>query len=466
MISDGTIIALSTPQGSGAIGVIRLSGSIAIEKTTIFIHPKAKNKLSQILPNTAFLADFILGQQLIDEVLVTFFKGPLSYTGEDIVEISCHGSTYIQQKIINCFINEGILPAQAGEFTLRAYFNKKMDLSQAEAVADIIASESEAAHNMAMKQMRGGFSKNMEELRQQLIQFKALIELELDFSEEDVTFANKNELLHLLKVLHKEIIKLKESFTYGNVIKKGVPVAIAGKPNSGKSSLLNALFKEEKAIVSNIPGTTRDLIEDTLIIEGISFRFIDTAGLRETDDLVEAIGVKKAKDKITQATILVYLYEISSDFKELSREIKSLQHGSLNVILIENKIDQNVNGFNSNFNKKLLGSIAKSINPFGMGISTFEEQSLESLKKHLVKTTLALGNNSAVIINNTRHFSALKLALEALESVMEGLEKGIPGDLLSIELKESIFHIGSITGKIDTDNDILGTIFGQFCIGK
>jgi tRNA modification GTPase len=341
-----------------------------------------------------------------------------------------------------------------------------MDLSQAEAVADIIASESEAAHNMAMKQMRGGFSKNMEELRQQLIQFKALIELELDFSEEDVTFANKNELLHLLKVLHKEIIKLKESFTYGNVIKKGVPVAIAGKPNSGKSSLLNALFKEEKAIVSNIPGTTRDLIEDTLIIEGISFRFIDTAGLRETDDLVEAIGVKKAKDKITQATILVYLYEISSDFKELSREIKSLQHGSLNVILIENKIDQNVNGFNSNFNKKLLGSIAKSINPFGMGISTFEEQSLESLKKHLVKTTLALGNNSAVIINNTRHFSALKLALEALESVMEGLENGIPGDLLSIELKESIFHIGSITGKIDTDNDILGTIFGQFCIGK
>ena len=198
----------------------------------------------------------------------------------------------------------------------------------------------------------------------------------------------------------------------------------------------------------------------------MSFRFIDTAGLRETDDLVEAIGVKKAKDKITQATILVYLYEISSDFKELSREIKSLQHGSLNVILIENKIDQNVNGFNSNFNKKLLGSIAKSINPFGMGISTFEEQSLESLKKHLVKTTLALGNNSAVIINNTRHFSALKLALEALESVMEGLENGIPGDLLSIELKESIFHIGSITGKIDTDNDILGTIFGQFCIGK
>ena len=241
-------------------------------------------------------------------MLVTFFKGPNSYTGEDVVEISCHGSTYIQQKIITSFLGVGILPAQAGEFTLRAYLNKKMDLSQAEAVADVIASESEAAHGLAMQQMRGGFSKNMEELRQQLIQFKALIELELDFSEEEVNFANKDQLRQLLQTLHKDISSLKQSFTYGNVIKTGVPVTIAGNPNAGKSSLLNALFKEEKAIVSNIPGTTRDVIEDTLIIQGISFRFIDTAGLRETEDVIEAMGVKKAKDKITQATILLYLY--------------------------------------------------------------------------------------------------------------------------------------------------------------
>ena len=324
MLSEGTIIALSTPQGSGAIGVIRLSGSSAIEKAAHFISPRSKKEWNQIAPNTAFLGDFNDKNILIDEVLVTFFKGPNSYTGEDVVEISCHGSSYIQQKIISCYLGKGVHPAQAGEFTLRAYLNKKMDLSQAEAVADIIASESEAAHDMAMKQMRGGFSENMEALRQQLIQFKALIELELDFGEEEVDFANKDQLRKLLHTLHKDISSLKQSFAYGNVIKKGVPVAIAGKPNAGKSSLLNALFKEEKAIVSNIPGTTRDLIEDTLIIEGISFRFVDTAGLRETEDVVEAIGVKKAKDKITQATLLLYMYERTTAYEAIIKDIKSL----------------------------------------------------------------------------------------------------------------------------------------------
>ncbi len=466
MLSEGTIIALSTPQGIGAIGVIRLSGSTAIEKASHFILAKSKKEWSEIHPNTAFLGDFRNDGLLIDEVLVTFFKGPNSYTGEDVVEISCHGSPYIQQKIITSFLGVGILPAQAGEFTLRAYLNKKMDLSQAEAVADVIASESEAAHGLAMQQMRGGFSKNMEELRQQLIQFKALIELELDFSEEEVNFANKDQLRQLLQTLHKDISSLKQSFTYGNVIKTGVPVTIAGKPNAGKSSLLNALFKEEKAIVSNIPGTTRDVIEDTLIIQGISFRFIDTAGLRETEDVIEAMGVKKAKDKITQATILLYLYEKTSEFETLSKEIKTLQQENLNMVLIENKIDQNAEGFDSVFNQKLLNTVLDSTTAFGMGISTLEEESLEPLKKHLVETIQALGNNSTVIVNNTRHFHALTLALEALELVMDGLENDIPGDLLSIELKEAIFHIGSITGKIDADEDILGTIFGQFCIGK
>ncbi len=466
MLSEGTIIALSTPQGSGAIGVIRLSGSSAIEKGAHFISPRSKKEWNQIAPNTAFLADFNDRNILIDEVLVTFFEGPNSYTGEDVVEISCHGSSYIQQKIISCFLGKGVQPAHAGEFTLRAYLNKKMDLSQAEAVADIIASESEAAHDMAMKQMRGGFSENMEALRQQLIQFKALIELELDFGEEEVDFANKDQLKKLLHTLHKDISSLKQSFAYGNVIKKGVPVAIAGKPNAGKSSLLNALFKEEKAIVSNIPGTTRDLIEDTLIIEGISFRFVDTAGLRETEDVVEAIGVKKAKDKITQATLLLYLYERTTAFEAIINEIRSLLHENLNLVLIENKIDQNPSGFDKDFNQKLIDAITHSSTPFGMGVSTLEEHSLKPLKDHLVKTIHSLGNNSSVIVNNTRHFHALTLALETLELVMEGLENDIPGDLLSVELKEVIYHIGSITGKIDVDEDILGTIFGKFCIGK
>ncbi|MDG1341866.1 MAG: tRNA uridine-5-carboxymethylaminomethyl(34) synthesis GTPase MnmE [Flavobacteriaceae bacterium] len=466
MLSEGTIIALSTPQGSGAIGVIRLSGLLAIEKAAYFIHTKSKKSWNEIIPNTAFLGDFKVGNQLIDEVLITFFKGPHSYTGEDVVEISCHGSSYIQQKIITSFLGEGILPAQAGEFTLRAYLNKKMDLSQAEAVADIIASENEAAHTIAMQQMRGGFSQNMEELRQQLIQFKALIELELDFSEEEVNFANKDQLSQLLRALHKDINTLKLSFAYGNVIKKGVPVAIAGKPNAGKSSLLNALFKEEKAIVSDIPGTTRDLIEDTLIIEGISFRFIDTAGLRETKDVVEAMGVKKAKDKINQATLLLYLYERTTDFQELSKEVKTLQHDNLNIVLIENKIDQSINGFDTDFNQRLLNTIQEGASVHGMGISTLDEQFLEPLKKYLVKTIQTIGNNSTVIVNNTRHFHALTQALESLEVVMDGIKNDIPGDLLSVELKETIFHIGSITGKIDTDEDILGTIFGQFCIGK
>jgi len=466
MLSEGTIIALSTPNGVGAIGVIRLSGNLAIEKTGLFIFPKNKKSCKNILPNTAFLADFIHKEQLIDEVLVTFFKGPNSYTGEDVVEISCHGSSYILQKIISCFLESKVLPAQPGEFTLRAYLNKKMDLSQAEAVADIIASESEAAHRIAMQQMRGGFSKNMEELRQQLIQFKALIELELDFSEEEVSFANKDQLKGLLSTLHNDIYMLKESFLFGNVIKNGVPVAIAGKPNAGKSSLLNTLFNEEKAIVSNIPGTTRDVIEDTLTIDGIIFRFIDTAGLRETSDLIEAMGVKKAREKITQASLLIYLYERTTAFKDLISEIKSLQHKNQNLILIENKIDQYSDGFDNILNNELLSALDSKENIFGMGISTLTSESIAPLKAHLVKTLKEMGDKATVVVNNSRHYHALINAFKAIEITMDGLENDIPGDLLSIELKEAIFYIGSITGNIDTDQDILGTIFGQFCIGK
>lgn len=466
MLSEGTIIALSTPNGVGAIGVIRLSGDLAIEKAALFIFPKNKKSLENILPNTAFLADFVYYEQLIDEVLVTSFKGPNSYTGEDVVEISCHGSSYILQKIINSFLESKVLPAQPGEFTLRAYLNKKMDLSQAEAVADIIASESEAAHRVAMQQMRGGFSKNMEELRQQLIQFKALIELELDFSEEEVNFANKDQLKGLLGTLHNDIYILKESFIYGNVIKNGVPVAIAGKPNAGKSSLLNILFNEEKAIVSNIPGTTRDVIEDTLTIGGIIFRFIDTAGLRETNDVIEAMGVKKAREKITQASLLIYLYERTTAFKDLISEIKSLQNKNQNLILIENKIDQYSEGFDLNLNNELLSALDSKEHVFGMGISTLTSESIAPLKAYLVNTLKEMGKNVTVVVNNSRHYYALINAFKAIEITMDGLDNNIPGDLLSIELKEAIFYIGSITGKIDTDQDVLGAIFSQFCVGK
>lgn len=466
MLSEGTIIALSTPNGVGAIGIIRLSGDLAIEKAALFIFPKNKKSLENILPNTAFLADFFYYEQLIDEVLVTSFKGPNSYTGEDVVEISCHGSSYILQKIINSFLETKVLPAQPGEFTLRAYLNKKMDLSQAEAVADIIASESEAAHRVAMQQMRGGFSKNMEELRQQLIQFKALIELELDFSEEEVNFANKDQLKGLLGTLHNDIYILKESFIYGNVIKNGVPVAIAGKPNAGKSSLLNILFNEEKAIVSNIPGTTRDVIEDTLTIGGIIFRFIDTAGLRETNDVIEAMGVKKAREKISQASLLIYLYERTTAFKDLISEIKSLQHKNQNLILIENKIDQYSEGFDTNLNNELLSALDSKEHVFGMGISTLTSESIAPLKAYLVNTLKEMGENVTVVVNNSRHYYALINAFKAIEITMDGLDNNIPGDLLSIELKEAIFYIGSITGKIDTDQDVLGAIFSQFCVGK
>ena len=466
MLSDGTIIALSTPQGIGAIGVIRLSGPLAFEKTALFFTPKGKKIGDQIQPNQTLFGNFIKDSNLIDEVLVTPFKGPHSYTGEDVVEISCHGSPFILQQVISCFLDEGIKPAKPGEFTLRAYLNKKMDLSQAEAVADLIASESAEAHRIAMQQMRGGFSKGMEDLRQQLIQFKALIELELDFSEEEVNFAEKTALEKLLNTLEKEIQTLKNSFSYGNVIKKGVPVAIAGKPNVGKSSLLNALFNEEKAIVSPIAGTTRDTIEDTLIIEGIQYRFIDTAGLRLTEDTIESIGVARAKEKVNQAAILLYLYDKSVLAHELSQELTSLYHNNLFILLIQNKIDLDPQGYDQKFCDDINKQLDPKIKLMSLGISTKESDSLIPLKKQLNDVVQSLGNTDGIIINNSRHFHALTEALHSIGNVKKGILSDLPGDLLSIDLKEAIDHVGTITGVIDTDHDILGTIFNQFCIGK
>ncbi len=466
MLSEGTIIALATAEGSGAIGVIRLSGPDALEITKIFFRPKSKKLLDEIPAKTSTLGNFIVDEEIIDEILLTKFNKPQSYTGEDIVEIACHGSNYIQQKIITSYLDLGIKPAQPGEFTLRAYLNQKMDLSQAEAVADIIAAESASAHKLALQQMRGGFSKKMEELRQELIEFKALIELELDFSQEEVEFANIDRLKSLLNQLYKDISDLKNSFNYGNVLKKGVPVAIAGKPNVGKSSLLNALFNDEKAIVSNIPGTTRDSIEDTLVLNGILFRFIDTAGLRETKDEIESIGIKKTREKVNQASILIYLYERDSNPSEIAREIQQLHHEELHLIIVENKIDNHNNQLSKPIASKIASELNQNIYIIQFGISTRNPKSLIILQNSLVDSVNKMKNDTNIVIHNTRHYDALNLALKSINSIQEGLNKGLPGDLLSIDLKEAIHFIGSITGEIDNDQDILGAIFSQFCIGK
>lgn len=465
MLSEGTIIALSTPQGSGALGVIRISGSLAFEKTALFFVPKS-NKKVVFTPKKAQLGEFRVGDEILDEVVLTSYVAPHSYTGEDCVELTCHGSPFILQQIIANYLKVGLLPAQPGEFTLRAYLNQKMDLSQSESVADLIASESEAAHRVAIQQLRGGYSAEMEHLRQDLIEFKALIELELDFSEEDVAFADLDKLRDLLSSVSQKIESLQQSFSYGNAIKKGVPVAIAGKPNVGKSSLLNALLDEEKAIVSTIPGTTRDAIEDVVVIKGIGFRLIDTAGLRETEDVVEAIGIQKTREKVNQAAVLLYLYTSPCAIEEIVAELNSLYRPGLLLFLIENKIDLHQFQHNTELSSAIQKSVMSSLQPKVGGISTLDKDSLDNLKKELAASIQSMKGDASAIITNSRHFYALQEAAQAVKTVQEGLERKIPGDLLSIELKEAIFHIGTITGKIDLDEDILGTIFGRFCIGK
>ena len=465
MLSDGTIIALSTPQGSGALGVLRISGPQAFEKTALFFKPKSKNKL-EFIHKKAQLGEFKIENTIIDEVVLTSYVAPHSYTGENCVELSCHGSPFILQQIITNYIKVGLLPAQPGEFTLRAYLNKKMDLSQSESVADLIASESEAAHRVAIQQLRGGYSSEMEQLRQDLIEFKALIELELDFSEEDVAFADLEKLKALLITVTQKIETLQQSFTYGNAIKKGIPVAIAGKPNVGKSSLLNALLDEEKAIVSSIPGTTRDTIEDLITIEGITFRLIDTAGLRETDDIIESIGIQKTRQKVNQAAVLLYLYSTPCSVEEITNEINSLIRSGLHLFLIENKIDLHQFQHNTELSKTIQKKISASISPKAHGISMYDNDSLQKLKKMLVDSIQTMKGNASTIISNSRHFYALNEAANAVKKVQDGLVNELSGDLLSVDLKEAINQIGTITGKIDLDDDILGTIFGRFCIGK
>lgn len=457
MINQETIIALATPNGLGAISVIRISGLNAISVTEKLFKPNGNKKLSDQNSHTVHLGHLMKKSHELDEVLVTVFKGPHSYTGENTIEISCHGSTFIQQEIIDLFIENGIRVANPGEFTLRAFINGKMDLNQAEAVADLIASENEGSHRLAMEQMKNGFSNDLKKLRAELLHFSSMIELELDFSQEDVEFAERSEFKKLTVRIQTELEKLIDSFKSGNVLKNGISVAIAGKPNAGKSSLLNTLLNEDKAIVSDIPGTTRDSIEDSLVIDGINFRFTDTAGLRETKDIIESKGIEKTKEKINNARILIYLFDSNdTTFKEINTDLESFKREDLSVLLVRNKVDL------KNTNQNLINQLEK----FEIiEISANNTDSVSSLKKRLVNEINILNPYTDTVISNSRHYEALMKALKAIEEVNMGLKSDISGDLLSVDIRKSIEHLAEITGEI-TNDDVLGNIFANFCIGK
>ena len=464
MIQNDTIVALATPAGVGAIAVIRLSGEKSIELVDSFFSSVKKNKsLVQQKSHTLHLGHLVHNNSVIDQVLVSIFKNPHSYTGENVVEISCHGSNYIQQEIIQLFLQNGCRMADNGEFTMRAFLNGKMDLSQAEAVADVIASNSAASHQVAIQQMRGGITNELQELRDQLLDFAALIELELDFSGEDVEFADRTKFRELVAKISSVLKRLIDSFAFGNAMKNGIPVAIIGEPNVGKSTLLNALLNEERAIVSDIAGTTRDAIEDEVVINGVVFRFIDTAGIRETEDVVESIGIQKAFEKAENAQLIIFLISAQkfvetpeSFLQEIAAIKERFPHKRL--LTIANKIDT--------ISEEQLASLTTQISDLVL-LSAKQKIGIDMLEQELTSlvNTGALSNNET-IVTNSRHFEALTLALESIESVKQGIELDISSDLFAIDIRECLRHLGNITGEYDVDKDILGHIFGNFCIGK
>ena len=465
-IHNDTIIALATPSGAGAISVIRLSGDNSIEIVANHFKSKFGTKnLTKVKSHTINYGSIYDGSRLIDEVLVSIFKNPHSYTGENVVEINCHGSLYIQQEIMQLFLKNGCRTATNGEYTLRAFINGKMDLTQAEAVADLIASDSMASHQIALQQMRGGFSSEIAILREELLNFASLIELELDFAEEDVEFADRTAFSELVNKLSKILKRLIDSFALGNVFKNGIPVAIIGEPNVGKSTLLNALLNEEKAIVSEIAGTTRDAIEDEIVINGVTFRFIDTAGIRDTKDVIESIGIKKTYEKIEQAQLVILLvdakriYTHDRKLKQIQQDIANLKqkHPNKRILTLLNKADllseKEIETLESNGLNLISLSAKKNI-----GIDTLTKQ-----LTNLVNVG-ALSTNQT-IVSNSRHFEALTNALSAINDVEKGMELQLSSDLLAIDIRQALFHLGEITGAVTTD-DLLGNIFANFCIGK
>ncbi len=454
-----TIAALSTPPGVGALGVIRVSGSRAIELTDRIF--KGKNLMTQ--PGYTLHYGRIVDEEehTLDEVVVALFRAPHSFTGEDIVEISCHGSPYILQEVLQLLVRNGIRLAKPGEFTQRAFLHGKMDLAQAEAVADLIASTHQSAHEVAIRQMRGGISRQIKDLREELIHFASLIELELDFSEEDVEFANRDQLRQLIQRILTTIRHLSDSFQLGNAMKEGVNTVLAGRPNAGKSTLLNALLEEERAIVSEIAGTTRDTIEESLTIQGIRFRLIDTAGIREAQDQIEAIGVSRTLEKIRESAILIYVFDVlDTTAEEVAGDLQKLAREGLTILLAPNKMDLNPWTKPEEFHSEWVGP------DHVIPISAKNAQNIPYLKEKLYAAALAGARpEEDVLVSNARHAEALYRAGSALETALKGLDSGLSGDLLAEDIRQALFHLGEITGQVTTD-DLLANIFGKFCIGK
>lgn len=464
MNQSGIIAAISTPQGVGGIAVIRLSGTGCIDVADKIVKLANGKKLVDQKPNTIHFGTIIQDNAILDEVLISIFHAPRSFTGEDSVEISCHGSVYIQQNILQSLINNGASLAKPGEFTQRAFANGKMDLSQAESVADLISSTSSATHRLAMNQMRGGISNKLEEVRTELLNFVSLIELELDFSEEDVEFANRDNLKNAAQQIEAHISKLAESFSVGNAVKSGIPVAIIGETNAGKSTLLNQLLHDEKAIVSDIHGTTRDVIEDTLNIQGLTFRLIDTAGIRDTADKIESIGIERTFRKLEQASIVLWIVDaMTEDAHILELADKILSHiDRQKLIMVFNKID--IVGCGVAMDKKRV--ILQEKIPDRIYISAKYDDGISDLENKLVEAAnIPQIGEQDVIITNIRHYEALQNSLTSIRRVINGIHNGLSGDFLSQDIRECMHYLGEITGQISTD-EILANIFSQFCIGK
>lgn len=469
MLDKSTICAVSTAPGVGGIAVIRVSGPEALPVALRLFRYGGETPVAEsVKPRYAYYGEVIAGDELIDEVVLTYFRAPHSFTGEDTVEISCHGSVYIRRRLLECLVGEGCQMAQPGEFTRRAYLNGRMDLSRAEAVADIIASESKAQHQMAMKQLRGGYSEELNALREELLRLTGLMELELDFPEEDVEFADRTELLALCDQIELKLKKLIDSYRLGNAVKRGIPVAIVGTTNVGKSTLLNTLLGEERAIVSDIHGTTRDTIEDTMHIGGYLFRFVDTAGLRETEDTIESLGIERSRSKIKEADIILAVVDGTciSEANQLDY-IKSIwdEREERTLILLVNKSESLAEADRIGLSEALQTKLSTSTKP--IFISAREAKGIDELKGELTRVMETSGANEAdLIVSNTRHHQLLREAYDSLQRMRSGFDMGLSTDLLTLDLRHAISSIGEITGREITSDDTLHYIFAHFCIGK